>query len=603
MRHLAGLVAGLGLLGACPAPESVPLELPGETIFAALLQPDPDGVWRGHGPFLWPEGQGLPSYARPDAPLRVVGWAAEAIEPLLPSEDISDARLEPALGCEPSLPAPAWAFEIQPDGARGAIDAGTLRLTAPWLRDRCPSIDGLGLLVHVSCRPGWCAARGVAGSGCDGTMELSACGLGPLPISSQPTGAICVAPAELAALGCEPLPSEAPVAAAARCTIGARRCEVELYHPAPAPFAQVRRRRLLPVEPFAPRSLSEDGTISARALLRAYAHDVEVLGDEILVAHGDGQLGGRCDASEQRRPSVLERVDPDELATVGTATAPPCLRRMLADGDAVLAVFAEEGDLWIGRFDRGGRRRVARPLDPRDPRQRPDDDPDRPLAEAVYVVELLRPTPGTLAVVLSTDDDGPRTLVFVVADDDLRPLRRRRLDGVTAMAAAATPEGIALASGRGVIWLDPASLADRAGPSVAPRPPWDDVTLSALHPHASELLAASVGEAPQVFAFGGGASELDAAEILELPAQNSLLAPWTEALVLVGAVGQVSPGRFGGLVARYDPRRRRVLPGLVEVGGGPIGRARLDGRGRAWLLLPWSAELVRLEPAGAIAGP
>jgi hypothetical protein len=123
VRHLAGLVAGLGLLGACPAPESVPLELPGETIFAALLQPDPDGVWRGHGPFLWPEGQGLPSYARPDAPLRVVGWAAEAIEPLLPSEDISDARLEPALGCEPSLPAPAWAFEIQPDGARGAIDA------------------------------------------------------------------------------------------------------------------------------------------------------------------------------------------------------------------------------------------------------------------------------------------------------------------------------------------------------------------------------------------------------------------------------------------------------------------------------------------------
>src|SRR5262249_40423631 len=71
---------------------------------------------------------------------------------------------------------------------------------------------------------------------------------------------------------------------------------------------------------------------------------------------------------------------------------------------------------------------------------------------------------------------------------------------------------------------------------------------------------------------------------------------WPKAAVPTLLVGATSQGTWRALAGLFDLEAQRFRPGLIDVGHGVINRIRDDGKGRLLVLLPWSAELVRLTP-------
>jgi hypothetical protein len=50
------------------------------------------------------------------------------------------------------------------------------------------------------------------------------------------------------------------------------------------------------------------------------------------------------------------------------------------------------------------------------------------------------------------------------------------------------------------------------------------------------------------------------------------------------------------LAVVFDPVAQRFLPGMIDLGHGVANRAVEDRSGRLWIVLPWSAEIVRITP-------
>jgi hypothetical protein len=600
VRTRASRIAVLALAAgsACPSPSRLSVEVPPDVAYVVLLQLDSDDVWRGHGPFRWQAGQGLPVLGRPDRPTRVLGYPASGIEPLLPAEDVSAQRLVPAGPCAPTLPEASWDVRLDDDGARMDPGAAPLRLTAPWLEARCADVAEVGVLTAVSCFGAWCGARVEAESRCRGRLDLSRCGLGPVPVATRPDGSLCIDPDALSAVACDPDVAVPPAGAALVCTVDDAPCGVELYTADPEPFVDVETRAIFEVPLHVPRNLAQYSHITPGALEDGYLHDLAVLDDRVFIAHSAGNFLASCDRDQERSPSVLERIDAETLATVATTTAPPCLRRLVADDGGFLGLFARNEGIWIGRFDADGRETAAAPLDARDPSTLDPEDLDFPFARHFRMVEVTRLDTGEIVAVVASGRDVDRTFVHMLRPGDFAPLRRRVLDGVEATTAFAGRDGLVVGALHTLYWLDPRTDDPSRSARIPERIVRNNVGIAAVMRDAptAKVLAAAVIDVPQIQAFGEDGTVRRAAFVLDLAVQPSALAPWVEELVLVGGISRASQRDFPAMVARYDPRTERMLPGVARVGSGVVSRVARDSAGRRWLLLPWSAELARLTP-------
>jgi hypothetical protein len=117
-----------------------------------------------------------------------------------------------------------------------------------------------------------------------------------------------------------------------------------------------------------------------------------------------------------------------------------------------------------------------------------------------------------------------------------------------------------------------------------------------LHPGSERTVVSVTSETGGIYAFDGARRFLARAGDFGLAEDAWAMAPWPKdpGLVLVGLSG--SQGARTASVALVDPVVGRFLPASLAIGRGPPGRMVADAKGRIWVPLPWTGNVVRIAP-------
>jgi hypothetical protein len=580
----------LALVGCIPV-ERVVVDVPEGVEHVALVELDADGrVVRGTPVTPWTPRSALPLITSSSRAL-VVGWSAALAPPA------SESPVRAAERCEPALPAPVWAASWTADGF-GAAPAELPALTAAWYFDRCPTAPPPILDAAWSCDEPRCVPQVARTGPCRVSIDLERCGAGSLEAFQAPDGALCFDPAR-ATLPCARSAGHPEALVAMTCE-AERTCSLELFDPtrAVAPFT-IHSVALtnLPQVDFAVDSVAG---VQPDMLNRGLAYDLAVAGDRAFVSapgRGSGapRCHGRIDLPSRLRVFDVESLE--ELEELATSTVGACLGALGRDlhGAGVLGVFHDLADSeWkLARFDRDAELVEAVTI----PRLSPSLAPpgftiDRllPLEARGEVALLFRPVADALATSIVTIHDA-RTLaekwrtelgsqhvgagLRLDGDDVLLTLvpELRLLQTIDLVGRRLASERIGIDDGRENTAHDLLVLgpdADRVIVAQGAR--------KLLHLTREGLRTTSTPLS----------TDADLTRVERWPASPSLL-------LVAGTIRSVGRLRRAEL-ALYDPAAKRFLPGAWPVGGGLVSRIVADDAGRAFLLLPWSGTLVRLDP-------
>jgi hypothetical protein len=496
-----------------------------------------------------------------------------------------ESSIASAKNCEPRLPSPLWARRVVEGEAREVGSELLPELTVAWARDACEvSPSGWKATLSEEC-----------GIGCEPSLLPSdtRCGF-------RVTG--CVFPAVEGALRADGHACLRSVDSSAACTersaSTSARGELECAQPAPIERC---RMAVFPDTPPDWKIESIDaldmtlppkpaGTYQFLSSVAGYLADALLQGAEIVVSDFGGENRLKCLDANSR----FHRFDRQSLAGAGTVSSTiTCVQTMavdpLAPDGGLVVAHKTETQIWISRLDAAGRVLVSAPVAAR----------GRPVFQ-VYAPDLLWSERFSRLVLLTTSS-GHREEKFVgieMRDPETLALtaelevRDRFISG----AIFARPDELVLTDQEREALMYVGLAAD-------------ELTLE-REVELNELYLGSPLDT--VLLPGGGSVSLLEGQVPTIqvadpdgtvsrggfpagfqPAKSAL---WKDGpLVLLTLVAEED---WDTALALLDPAGPYVLPTSLTtgVGFGPSRRALRGEVGTIWLMLPHSAQLLRVRP-------
>jgi hypothetical protein len=332
---------------------------------------------------------------------------------------------------------------------------------------------------------------------------------------------------------------------------------------------------------YTPQFMLQHTEVIPTAVYEAgYAFGMAVLGDRVVVAGGSGTGVESC-REVQDTPQLLF-FDLSTLSLIETATAPPCLTKLVADpsGDGFIANYREPAAAeWrLGHFDRHGHRSASVSQGISDDFEalamRALSNPPRVLSLFGFggvgtQLGLQIHDPTTLALSQSVSVSGESKSWSMGVDGLGRVVLPFRGNlNFLSLSSARFEERRMLMIVPGLALFEPVALGDAVYVG-------SERTVHVSRSAGSIARESFEGATPTIVA------------LLEFP-------PGSGQLV---AGGVSTPGHgYTAVIMRFDTRSGRFAHGIDQVGGGVLSHLEVDHAGRLWALLPWSGELLRLTP-------
>jgi hypothetical protein len=569
----------LAAAAACSGPhhlELIAAALPPEVEWVAVVGVDPAGDLAGaSGLFPILDRRGL-GFAALDgaASIEVLGFSSAELRTTgatLTESALRTSPLSSPLADEPLLPPARWRARFDLEG-RPSGQSASRPLTAAWI-PRCPRRVAEGTVV-MSCAFSGCEAQ-VAQTGCRLQIDARSCARGVLQGTVEAAGPVTFAPSE--ALGaCAEVPPQAQESLALECRSDETlTCAIEVRTGRVPPPLIHTPLRLAEVPPFV------DGLDSRPT--RGYLTGLAIAGDRVVVARElTGPRGWDSCPPEQR--GVFELIEVADATSAGTTTAPPCVADLAAGPSGTVVALSGGAAPSVVRVDREGRVTAAASLE--DPARNPGQLPVRLFA-----------TQTRLLVLFTEPQEGPVTSTILELDPrSLAPLRSvavservlvmgRDLDGEVTFITDVVDVLYAL------IGDQPARqrpLWSLCSSGIRMRP-----TAVVAHPATQRLvITADINDAQPVFSLDPLARCRPAVfPWFDADATSAIAWPAAPELLLIGLTTQARAS-----AALFDPATSRFVSAELELGHGVPSAPAIDGAGKVWLMLPWIADVVRVEP-------
>jgi hypothetical protein len=575
------------LVPACAEPSLTIVAAPSASVeWLATVWLDANGASLGStGLERWAPGaplRGAFDTSSPDiARVVLVGYSsAELVAAGVPVGDaLSDARIVLAAPADPLIPTPTWSAAGSVHDGLVEVAATTMipELTAAWL-PRCPMLIPPGVQAHVDV--GWAdlycenelEQRGCTIEAADG---LADCGLPFTSVTVDGRGRGRSGTCALAE------PRSGSIVAIA-CDDGTRG---DLYLPSqPDPFV-FEELSLLDV-PFAPTSSL------VRAPVSGYVWGATIVGDELAVVSHDGRVVGvPCTSPE---PTSILFYDLEFLLPAGRAVGPACLTSIVAmpDGAGFFGIYGTSS-FHVGRFDASGALVATATI-------------TGPTTADHYVLDLVVTRDRRRVVAVLSQTAEPIGGLLAVLDATTLAVERIVDAGETIYAAlptagsevviASNPDDridfIDVATGRSALHFSIASNRPVPGTPVFLAQLPDDPRVFIASPSQSH----DRDPAGAIHLGSADAGWIAAIVPWDRKTMPSAMAAWPAADERVLATLVSRDGTWETTIALVDPLDLRVLPGQTTIGRGPVSLILRDARERLYLLLPWSAKLVRVTP-------
>jgi hypothetical protein len=397
-----------------------------------------------------------------------------------------------------------------------------------------------------------------------------------------------------------------------------RTCSIDFFLTPPPRFIV----ETATVIPNVPRIDPASDTVSNQEAYQGYLADLAVAGDRIVVS----SFGGVANRDDQYAcavptPSTLHFLDVETLQPIRTASAPPCLTRLLPSkpGSGFLGLSSSsspDGTVWtyaIVTYDENGRT-IARASHSiaLDTVQRNYAYWAAGLVETVDVPPLYAALFGA-SFMMGDGRHGGHDLIHVLDPSSARIVETYDLFTIAGDHATCARSIVATPLPGRFAWVeDDLDLVRWIDNPVDALEVTGDPGEMTYHAAADRVLVPS-GDRTRAMMSGGrgdrGTGLLERFFPREHDAAMLSTAVWPndKSLAIVGGTSSVmrADGSWDrpAYVALFDPGSRdkmtsaRFLPGMQRVGFGAIHRMVDDGRGRILLLLPWSGHLVRISAA------
>lgn len=597
VRTIAGV--SLCALTACLRSSVVEVDAP-DVDRVAVVELDADGAFVAATEVReWVPGRGLPIFAHGGNDVLVVGWRSASLEAAgAPLDALAGARLERATGCALQVPAPSWSARWAASGALEAVDPAIVpRLTASWMRRACGAFAAPRIRVDVPCVGRRCPQPEVAPGECAFEVDLSSCGVGVVRGSIDHEGALCVeladTPWRCAREGGPASFTAAPARFTCAEPLG---CAVDVHvepRVAEAPFT-IDRLRFVDRPPFLPDALRTRPEVAPWRLTMGYGLDAAAVDDLVFVSFIDADPSP-CQSRAGRAGTWLHGYRSDTFERVVERALPSCADRIIADGrGGLLVTFFEDGAWRLGRFDRTGTRVASHII-----------SVEGPNFGAPSVVDdlVLVEDPPRIAVLFGPTHEGGALPTITLHDVDTL-VERSKTALPLGRCASMVDDGrgrlvISASDSAELAWFDVAG-ARLDGRTTIPfedllrgmmyRPFVDDARRQIYVPTQGDTTLVTVGAGGDV---RGTRTPFSEPFVLLTSGLRWSAAPGT--ILFAGGTDHGGGDRRVAL-SSFDLERERFRPGVHELGFGIPSRLFEDDRGRAWALLPWAPELVRLTP-------
>ena len=587
-------VFGLGLaLTACNGWVAARPEVPADVGLAALVEVTSDGRVVAATP-LTPWGDNLPVISRRSAGTLLVGFAEDQFDGYGVGMDaLVGASLRQASGCDNALPPPRFAAQVG-DGIVDPIAISDVpALTADFTALGCQDLETHTYAVDPTCEAEVCVPVARSRQPCVLELDLQTCGGGKVVITQDPlTSELC---GTVEDRGCAPA-DDGYADLSFDCEPGPPACRLHVYRDArrrPQPFelASVKWRS---GPPSIPGTVLDRPWIPVRFLRSGYGLDMEML-DGRLIISSPTDPEQRCNL-----PADFYSVDTETLETIDVVSGPICPTALSADpsGQTFVAAYHDEQTWRIARFDaRGMEIQTAIAVD--------ETLSDR---ETWRPASAFRPQ-GTgeiwLTMINRVDFDPLPATVLIRFDEQTLARRTQQIlpgwhRSYTGILTENEPRFALLAEwSRSVGWFDP-NGTDFPLPSATVPVPMDSpiknqyYTLTLIA--EDRVIVGALGRAPAIFASPSGDLRPIAHPGGEVEQMMVRFLPWTTNEWLGVGLQTLNGGRREAILTRVDVQSERFVPGVWVIGDGMPTIAKTDAQGRHFVLLPWTAELVRISP-------
>lgn len=534
------------------------------------------------------------------------GWTSALLEAEV---DLDLLRGEPLIArpdCRPGLPEPTWSVTVESGAEQIARPrAPILALSHPSLLGSCPTENLVrpesekptelysNVSVRNSCLGSICQVEIQVRDECRVDIDLGRCVGQAQSGFVDRHGRICVDES----FGCEQRPTAADALISFACQVGPNECRFSVYQPEEALPISFEKVRVAP--PLAAQLVS---TLPQRVPLFA-SHSGHVpdlaVGSERVSALVRSDVTLQPDCSDEATPAALVELGGSPLQVTSRAEPSlPCLRVLAMDHeDRLFGVYGVYPELHFAAFDASGAVQATRRI--------PDS---APLETGAYVpVDLAYdPESETLALALHTESfAGEDRLVF--ASRDLRTvqtstLTRLRISSLRTGRNREDEPRLVLAEPTQslAVWWKPWAFMEESGAGLV-----------SAGIRQTLLSAAPFGEGWVIGLFGdetpamtlsryGSIGAFDVFWFFEGVADGTLLVEQGSEeqenhRVLIagrergaGALGTAWIGQFRSQPARIQAGSRVLGEGIVTGG-------HRDAAGNAWLALPWSGEVLRID--------
>ena len=602
LRHRTAILAGVATIFglSCSSPTEVSLEVPADVVFVGVITVDAEGRLQG-GSVLTDWTPSLPVVSQAGVRTLLVGYTQAQLAKY-GDAPLNGEPLREAIGCTGRLPTPAFTALVDANGTRSVPEGLTVpALTTDAVATVCRLPDAPNWAIDVTCFDQRCAPRVSAVSDCTLRFDLVECGGGEARMTFDADGEACIE-----VLGrtetCREMDDRFSLASA---TCGGGACNVHIYREArdiERPFDLVPPTRFLDVRRAEPGTLAERSWIAARFLWSGYASAMVVLGDKLIISAWG--LFDQCNTNGAR----FVFVDRETLTTTGAVPTYPCPQALSVDpgGETFVAAYLSEQGWRVGRFDADGRELYSAEAVGAELSVLRDENL-RPTVPVWRPSEFLRSPGGDKLwlVMYNALGDEPAEESAAVIELDAETLERTSqevLDGWfrSYSGVAESAETYVLLSE----WSY--SLGWFASGGTSSDPEWQiarDTPLRNIHYKVARLtsdrfLVSALGRAPAIIMGRNGEIDRMSHPGGETEQMMVKYFDWNGPIKLGIGLQTVNDGRREAIATLLDTENDRFLPGVWALGEGFPSLFASDERGRHYVVLPWTAEVLRIDPPG-----
>lgn len=523
------------------------------------------------------------SETAPPESYRLFGWSEAELRSVALSPQLSAdfSPLSVAGPADPVLPPPTLRAAGARADARFEPDpAPAPDLTIAWL-PRCPVVfdPNQPLLGDLQCARRRCDLT-MTQKGCGFEIDTGLCRLGTFRGSIDGRGRLTLAEHDPQLTHCRSPVEPNPLALhAMACQLEGFDCRFELH--ASGRESELELTRVALGRPgLEGRGRAE--IMPPKGALGGLA----VLADHLVVARYAAWVPtGACTIADAGELLFLDKAT---LSVVGTATAPPCLERLASGegGAEFFGTFRRAGEVYLGRFDPGGRRLAEARLPPVAPLPSANTTENHPRA--------LLARGGRVFVAFALSDD----VLAYDADSLALAWRAEGNERQLRTDLVPTPAGLVVSDLADVLYFfDPASGEVRPDVSVTTscRASVFEPSNMMFHTGAERLLLLNADPGAEVYALTRDRVGCESATYFEGEGEAYAAVPW-------------GPEGEGALVGLWDEAGGEASLAVLELEPPRFrpGARRWSSAGPPWDLqveaevvfglLPWSAEVFRVTP-------